>query len=446
MTQPSLSVPKRSVLASSVTYVSLFLMSCATPPTNPTGQVTTATPTNTMPTTLPMPNAQVSVQQTTPSRVIVRQDQASYGTQTNDSYGSFSEWKQQFLRQTGNNQLFANASLNQQVITLDSNQAEFSKMPWEYLDSAVSTSRVNQGIQKRREQLSVLDRAETRYGVPASIVTAIWGIESSYGAAMGSTDLVNALSSLAYEGRRRSFAENQLLSMLQMVNRGDVASHQLKGSWAGGMGHTQFIPSTWLAQGVDGDGDGRKNPFTAADALTSTANYLSNSGWVAGLPAYFEVGLPQNFDYRHIGASYSLDTWRSMGVYNVGGGNFSGSHTAELWLPAGVNGPVLLITKNFNVIKVYNNSSNYALAVAALANRINSRPAFVQDFPRHEQPLSRGQVQQLQQILTSRGFDTKGADGVIGTNTRNAFAQWQAANGRIPDGFISQSTVRGLLW
>ena len=270
-------------------------------------------------------------------------------------------------------------------------------------------------------------------------------MESSYGAAMGSTDLVSALSSLAYDGRRRSFAENELIAMTQMIERGDASPSQLKGSWAGGMGHTQFIPSTWINYGVDGNNDGIKNPWTVSDALSSTANYLASSGWVRGLDAYYEVRLPTGFNPALIGQKLPLDTWKSHGLNSPSGESFGGSAIAEIWLPAGINGPALLITPNFDVIKVYNNSSSYALGVSLLAKRLSGKSGLIASWPRHERPLSNHQIQSLQQALTSRGYDTGGIDGIAGANTRRAFARWQADNGRVPDGFISQNSVTGLI-
>lgn len=454
------------LLLPSVGYVLLFLVSCATPPTNPKG---VNKPSYNQP-MQPPTNARVIVV----TRAVEPKDKPAYvetkpaspvtinptskaviSTQAwspKQAYGSFEEWKQDFIlriqRRYGHTatRLFGQAKLSERAVRLDGNQAEFDKMPWEYLDGITAASRVSQGQQKRRELLNVLEHAERRYGVPASIVTAIWGVESSYGKNMGNFSLVDALSSLAYDGRRREFAENQLMAMIDLVNKGDVSESQLVGSWAGGMGHTQFIPKTWLDEGVDGDGDGRRNPFNEADALTSTASYLANAGWIAMLPAYIEVSLPTGFDYRYLKASLSLDEWRRLGLSGRSGQPLVGNHKAKLWLPAGINGPILLTTQNFEAIKVYNNSSNYALAVSALANLMNGQTAFYASFPRHERPLSRQQVQQLQQLLTSQGFDTKGVDGVVGTNTKLAFADWQAANGRIPDGFISQSSIQGLVY
>lgn len=445
----------RLIIACGLGYITLFLISCATPPTNPTGKSPTTTATQ-PPKRIYFPNTGVPIPpqqgqfpiQSAPTPTPAPQPP----TTSPQAYGSFTDWKNSFLSkaaaqygtQTSQN-LFGNASYNTSVVSSDKNQAEFAKAPWQYLDNMVPQNRVEQARQKRREQLAVLDRAESRYGVPASVITAIWGVESSFGANMGNTDLVNALSSLAYDGRRREFAENQLLAMAELIRRGDVAPYELKGSYAGGMGHTQFIPATWLAQGVDGNNDGKKSPFTPADALTSTANYLANSGWVAGLPAYIEVRLPNGFDYRYIGQKMPLSSWGQLGVQGLEY-TLQGNHQAELWLPAGIQGPKLLLTANFDAIKVYNNSSNYALAVATLAERMNGKAGLITDFPRHERMLSRTQIQALQQRLTLLGYDTKGADGVAGTNTRLAFARWQADNGRVPDGFISQNSVSGLIY
>lgn len=447
MKKPSKSFVQRSVLAVSVVSALAVLASCATKPAER------------VPIKVVEPKKVEVVQQpvviTKPVEVVQPKPEPKPQPQPQQAYyGSFDEWRTDFIERAiargydrqAVNSLMASASINQRVIELDRSQAEFTKMPWEYVESAVSSNRVSQGKSKLADNISVLNAAENLYGTPKEVVTAIWGMESSFGGGMGSMDLVNALSSLAFDGRRRDFAENQLLSMISMVNRGDASLSQFKGSWAGGMGHTQFIPSTWIEQGVDGNGDGRKNPWSSADALSSTASYLANSGWVRGLPAFYEVRLPAGFDYKLLNAGKrSLDAWRAAGLTAVDQ-NFSGVQEAELWLPAGKNGPALLLTKNFDVIKVYNNSSSYALGVALLAKRIAGGSNIQASWPKHEQPLSRTQVQNLQRNLTAKGYDTKGVDGVAGANTRLAFARWQADNGQIPDGFISQNSASSLVW
>ncbi len=426
----------RALLAAAVTLV---LASCATQPsTTDRAPIKVVTP---------------ETKPVTPPRVVV-QPPVVTPAPTAGSYASFADWRSDFIRRASAkgvnsgllNSMIGNASLNSRVIDLDRSQAEFTRMPWDYIEGAASSNRISQARTKLNEQASALASAERLYGVPKEIVTAIWGMESSFGANVGSMDLVNALSTLAYDGRRREFAENQLIAMVQMVERGDADPSQFKGSWAGGMGHTQFIPSTWMEHGVDGNGDNHRNPWNTADALNSTASYLSRSGWVRGLSPFYEVRLPASFDYSLLETKRSLDAWRSAGVTAIGGESFSGGSEAEMWLPAGKNGPAFLLTKNFDVIRVYNNSSNYAMGVALLAKRMAGGSDIVQSWPRHEQSLSRTQVQNLQRNLTAQGYDTQGVDGIAGANTRKAFARWQAANGQIPDGFISLNSAGNLAY
>lgn len=439
-------VVQRSALAVAVVSALAVLVSCATKPTTERAPIKVVEPKKEVAQPAPPP-----VVVTRP--VVVEQPKVEVKPQPT-SYASFGDWRADFIERAiargydrhAINSLMSSATINQRVIELDRSQAEFTKMPWEYVESAASSNRVSQGKSKLSENNGVLSAAERLYGTPKEVVTAIWGMESSFGSGMGSMDLVNALSSLAYDGRRRDFAEKQLLAMASMINRGDASLSQFKGSWAGGMGHTQFIPTTWIEQGVDGNGDGRKNPWSSADALSSTASYLASSGWVRGLSPFYEVRLPAGFDYQLLNAGKrSLDAWRAAGLTAVDE-SFDGSHEAELWLPAGKNGPALLLTKNFDVIKVYNNSSSYALGVALLAKRIAGGSNIQASWPKHEQPLSRTQVQNLQRNLTAKGYDTKGIDGVAGANTRLAFARWQADNGQIPDGFISQNSASSLVW
>ena len=368
------------------------------------------------------------------------------------SYRSFPDWKSDFSMRAiaaGNNaadvqRLLASTYLNQQVISLDSSQPEFSKMPWDYADSAVSSGRVSTGKRKFAEQRSYLSGLQAQYGVNAEIIAAIWGMESSFGAVTGNSYIPSSLASLAYDGRRQEFAETQLLSLIQLLQRGDVSWSQLDGSWAGGMGQTQFIPATWLQHGVDGDGNGHRNPWSTADALASTANYLSNSGWVRGLEPFYEVTLPASFDYSVANSKQSAARWASLGVDTIDDVNLDANTQMELWLPAGKDGPALLLSPNFDVIKVYNNSSSYALGVSLLGNAISGQSGLRRSWPRYERPLSTYQVTSLQQRLTSAGYDTKGADGILGTNTRKAFQRWQADNGQTPDGFITQRSASSL--
>lgn len=404
----------------------------------------------------PVRNANVQITESQkvqkPKPVVVAPKPVTPTRQPKTHYSSFEDWKADFSRRaiaSGQNpsdvqRLLASASLNQQVISLDSGQPEFSKMPWDYADSAASDGRVSTGRRKFSEQSTYLYGLQSRYGVNAEIIAAIWGMESSFGAVTGNSYLPSALASLAYDGRRREFAESQLLALMTLLQRGDVPWSQLDGSWAGGMGQTQFIPATWLKHGVDGDNNGHKNPWSTADALASTANYLSNSGWVRDLAPFYEVRLPAGFDYSTVGTKLPAARWAALGVDTIDDVFLNANTQMELWLPAGKEGPALLLSPNFDVIKVYNNSSNYALGVSLLARAINNQAGLRQPWPRHERALSTSQVTQLQNRLTQAGYDTKGADGIIGTNTKKAFQRWQADNGQIPDGFISQRSAAAL--
>lgn len=405
-------------------------------------------------TSKPVRQGNVKIEQTQtiqvkPAPVIIQKETVITPKPT---YGSFSDWKSDFSMRAMSagysasdvQRLLGSAYLNQQVVSLDRGQPEFAKMPWDYADSAVSGGRVSTGKSKFLEQRSYLSGLESQYGVNAEIIAAIWGMESSFGAVTGNSHLPSALATLAYDGRRQEFAETQLLSLMTLLQRGDVSWSQLEGSWAGGMGQTQFIPGTWLDHGVDGDGNGHRNPWSTADALASTANYLSNSGWVRGLAPFYEVVLPPSFDYSTVSTKLPAARWAALGVDTIDDVFLDADTQMELWLPAGKNGPALLLSPNFDVIKVYNNSSNYALGVSLLAKAIAGQTGLRTSWPRYERPLSTSQVTRLQQRLTSAGYDTKGADGILGTNTRKAFQRWQADNGQTPDGFVSQSSASSL--
>lgn len=435
---PLSSSKKLTLTAITVAICGSWLASCSTQPPAP-------------PATKPLPPVKppVIVQSKPP---VVRPTPPVTTTVPAVRYPTFASWKSDFIQRSmangvnGNDlqRLLGDAEYNAQVVSSDKNQAEFAKMPWEYLDGVLASSRVTGGQQKYNSLNDLLMGIENRFGVPASIVTAIWGMESSYGGFTGNSSLANSLSTLAYDGRRQAFAESQLLALLQLVERGDIDWSQLKGSWAGGMGHTQFIPRTWLDEGVDGDGDGHRNPWNSADALSSTASYLSRSGWQRGLPTFYEVRLPTGFDYRQVSSKKTVADWQRLGVQFLTA-PVSGNSVTELWLPAGKEGPALLLTQNFDAIKVYNNSANYALGVSLLAKAIVGQGELQADFPRYERPLANYQVVQLQERLTRLGFDTKGTDGVIGNNTKLAFQRWQAANGQIPDGFITQRSAAMLV-
>ena len=261
--------------------------------------------------------------------------------------------------------------------------------------------------------------------------------------------MIESLATLAYEGRRRDFAEEQLIAALRIQQSGDVAPARMIGSWAGAMGHTQFIPTSFEAYAVDFTGDGKRDVWAddPADALASTANYLSRFGWQRAEPSVIEVGLPEGFDYRLADdhTQKSAAEWEALGVKRAGKGQLLPSDALTILLPAGAQGPAFAVYPNFRVIKRYNNATSYALAVALLAGQIDDSIAFgagaVMDWPRDDRPLTGDETKELQRGLTALGYPTQGVDGIVGPNTRGAIRGFQAKQGMIPDGYLSAALL-----
>ena len=365
----------------------------------------------------------------------------------------FADWKAAFRRQALArgiaaglfDRAFAGVGVNATVLERDAYQPEFVRPIWAYLDSAVSPTRIETGRAKARAHRGVLNRIEERYGVDAETVVAIWGLESAYGAVMGDFRVIEALATLAHDGRRQDFAEDQLLAALRILQSGDVAAGRMTGSWAGAMGHTQFIPTSFADYAVDFTGDGRRDIWAEdpADALASTANYLARFGWRRGAPTVVRVTLPEGFDYRLADGrtERAAADWRARGVAAAEGGTIPAGEGVRLILPAGAEGPAWLAWPNFRVILRYNNATSYALAVSLLADRIAADGArslvSALPWPRGMRPLSRGEKVELQRRLTALGHDTGGVDGIVGPDTRRAVRAFQQAAGLTPDGHVS---------
>ncbi|MCI4643239.1 MAG: lytic murein transglycosylase [Hyphomonadaceae bacterium] len=319
-------------------------------------------------------------------------------------------------------------------------QAEFAKPIWEYLRTAVSETRRVNGAELLAGTPDMWSGLENRYGVDRGALTAIWGMETNFGSYIGTFDAANTLANMAVEGRRRGFAEGELLALMKIVERGEAARGDLISGWAGAMGQTQFMPSTYLAHAADFDGDGRKDVWkNTGDALASAGNYLSVSGYEFGQPWGLEVTLPEDFDYSLAdGRERRVESWQSQGVTIVDtarGAAISDGKFGELWVPAGHRGPKFLLFKNFNVFKTYNRADSYALAVGLLSDAVTGRPALSTPWPRDLQPLSVAQVKQLQAALNDLGHDAGPVDGIAGRGTKGALRRFQAANGFIADGF-----------
>jgi len=333
------------------------------------------------------------------------------------------------------------------VIELDGAQPEFVRPIWQYLDSAVSASRVTTGRERLAAHRATADAMTQRYGVPGEVIVAIWGIESNYGGNFGNFSTLEALATLAYDGRRQAFARGELLAALRILEAGDIPADRMIGSWAGAMGHTQFIPSSFEAYAVDGDGDGRRDIWgSIPDVMASTANYLDRAGWQAGQPWGAEVRLPDDFDYADTELATRLSTrdWAARGVRTVDDAPLPDLDAASVIVPGGAKGPAFLVGPNFRAILRYNNATSYALAVGTLADEIAGREGVVQGWPREEQPLSRRQVREMQRLLNQRGFDVGAPDGIMGPNTRRGLREYQAAIGAIPDGFATRNLLERL--
>ncbi len=367
----------------------------------------------------------------------------------------FHAWLRSFAqeaRAAGISQQTVDATLAQarwqpRVVELDRAQPEFTRTPWAYLDSAGSPQRVAQGREQRRLHAAALDVAEQRHGVPAGIITAIWGMESNYGGNFGSFSAVDALATLAYDGRRRDWARGELLAALRIVDRGDIAADALVGSWAGAMGHTQFLPSVYLAHAVDADGDGRRDIWgSVPDVLASTANFLAHSGWQAGQPWGVEVRLPPGFDYARTELNVRQDSqaWALDGVRAVDGQPLPALPNAAIVTPAGASGPAILVGPNFGALLRYNNSVNYALAVGLLARQIDGGDGLLMPWPRDLPALSRGEIKVLQQALNDRGFGAGAVDGVLGPATRAGVRRLQQSLGLPADGFATPQLLERL--
>ncbi|MGI3210491.1 lytic murein transglycosylase [Roseovarius tibetensis] len=336
---------------------------------------------------------------------------------------------------------FRNVRYNPDIVANDRNQSEFKREIWDYLDSAVSPVRVENGQTALRRHDRTLTRIEAQYGVEKEIVTAIWGMESTYGDRLGDLPLIGSMATLAFDGRRGAFFEKQLVAALRILQSGDVRPENMTGSWAGAMGHTQFMPTSYEAYAVDFTGDGRRDVWSddPTDALASTAAYLERFGWRTGMPWGVEVRVPQ-------GASFG-DTkrmpsdWATRGVVGTDGAPVRDFGSARILQPAGPEGASFMIFANFDVIKRYNNSDAYALGVGHLADRIAGGPPIRASWPRGYDPLSFDERKEMQRRLKGKGFAIEKIDGIVGPNTVAAIRAFQTSVGATVDGLPS----RGLL-
>lgn len=320
-------------------------------------------------------------------------------------------------------------------------QPEFTRTAGDYVTMLVSETRIQRGRQAMAENAAVFEAVERTYGVDRYVVAAIWGIETNYGNARGSYQVLQATATLACVGRRQPYFRDEFVAALRIVDRGDIPESHLKGSWAGAFGLTQFMPTAFQRDAVDFDRDGHRNVVdSVADAMGSTANKLKRGGWVAGRSWGYEVVLPRNFNYLLADKSTqkSMSEWAALGVRRPSGRAMpSHDETAYLLLPAGAKGPAFLMTGNFKAILSYNPADAYALAIGHLADRLRGGEPFVQPWPEEERALSRAERSELQQRLSARGYDPGPPDGALGHKTRVAVREYQVSVGMLPDGMAS---------
>ncbi|TMV10611.1 lytic murein transglycosylase [Arenibacterium halophilum] len=361
----------------------------------------------------------------------------------------FSEWLADFrtrARAEGISEGVLNAALSgvtpvAEVIRRDRNQSEFTKTIWEYLSTAVSEARIANGRAALAQHGDVLARIEAAYGVDRQVVVAIWGLESAYGAFRGSDSTIASLATLAHDPRRRDFFESQLMAALRILQDGHVTARDMRGSWAGAMGHTQFMPTSFMEHAVDFTGDGKRDIWSddPTDALASTAAYLKHFGWTKGQPWGVEVRLPEGFDYTQANRKITRlpSDWAQAGVLGVDGQSVPDHGLASVLLPAGGRGAAFLIFDNFEVLEHYNTADAYVIGVGHLGDRIMGGGPIQGDWPVGDRALTFDERKELQSRLTAQGFDTQKVDGRIGPLTINAVRAYQVATGLMPDGYAS---------
>ncbi|MDQ2089914.1 lytic murein transglycosylase [Marimonas arenosa] len=334
------------------------------------------------------------------------------------------------------------------VVERDRKQTEFTRTLQDYLAIMASDEQVATGRRAFAARRALLGEIEGRFGVPANVVAAIWGVESRYGERRGDIPVISACSTLAYDGRRGGFFEKQLMAALRILQRGDVSAARMTGSWAGAMGHTQFIPTTFEAYAVDFGGDGRRDIWgeDPTDALASAGAYLGRSGWRRGGLWGLEVTLPAGFNagLAGRGVKKAVADWAALGVRPAGGGKLPDHGAGSVLMPAGPGAPAFLVFRNFSVILRYNNSENYAIAVGHLSDRLAGGGPLQGRFGPDRYGLTIEDRKRLQTRLTAAGYDTGGADGVLGKKTEAAIRAYQQANGLPVTGEPSPALLKRL--
>ncbi|KUJ71691.1 lytic murein transglycosylase [Thiomicrospira sp. WB1] len=365
------------------------------------------------------------------------------------SNADFQKWLQTFKKKAASHGIgattlekaFANVTLNTRVLELDRRQPEFTRTFWQYFDAAITDWRVRNGQKLYQKYRPRLHEVTQQYGVPARFIIALWGMETNYGGYTGNTPIIESLATLSYDPRRSGFFQEQLMAALTIIDQGHVSPDQMRGSWAGAMGQCQFMPTNYLKYAVDADNSGKVDLWNSLDdVFYSMGNFLEELGWVRGENWGREVALPEGFDYSLADGETQrpLQAWSEMGL-TLADGRALPDETmqAALLLPHDHRGPAFLIYDNFHVIKRWNFSDNYALAVGHLADRIVGRAPLTANPPPNDEALSHQQTRELQERLARAGLPVGPVDGVIGSKTRDALRRYQKREDLPADGYPS---------
>lgn len=367
----------------------------------------------------------------------------------------FEEWKTKFAEYAIAHHVPAevvdtyvpNLTYLDKVILLDRQQPEFVSPLPTYLRKSVTEERIEKGKKQLHSNKDILQKIEQQYGVPAPYLIAFWGLETHYGQIKGKIDVLDALATLAYDNRRSVFFTGQLVTMLKIIATEKIEPPQ--GSWAGAFGHFQFMPTTYFQYAVDGDKDGQRDVMSFPDAVASAAHYLSQMGWDNRMTWGRQAVIADTVDWNDIlDKTYTLDKWWEKGVTlkrRAPLTPFEEKMTARLILPLGAKGPVFLVYSNFDVIRRWNKSDFYALAIGILADSISGRTTFdITKLP-CEDVLYNNQIISVQEVLQVQGFYPHTIDGKMGSRTRQALQAYQSANGLVPDGYLSKELLAKIL-
>jgi len=342
---------------------------------------------------------------------------------------------------------FAGVTFDPRIVAHTTTQAEFVQPIWAYLANAVSPTRVARGRARTEDVRPWLAKAEQAYGVDPAVLVGVWGMESEFGVFSGGDSVVRALASLAFVHYQGDYFRDELIAALAILEEGDIGPREMKGSWAGAMGQTQFMPSSFLAYAVDFEGHGRRDIWDSApDAIGSTANFLAKHGWIAGAPWGFEARLPDGFKLTAADSARfaPFSAFAARGVTRADGGALPQDGEAELLIPAGLKGPIFLVTANFRTIKAYNIATAYALGVALLGDAVMGRDGLRTAWPTRDKPLAENEVRELQRELDRRGYDVGDIDGRVGDRLQAAVRDYQESIGAAPDGYPTLALLRRL--